>query len=185
MERKPLRETVFLWPEIRTKKGGWKDMRLSLAVLSTMTQGLVFDESNVGSLLYLLRNAPVVVCYDPSRDLKLLERYNKFASLADSLRFVDLRRAIEQNCDFRPFFPQTAAHTLGSDVTLDKDVGALMKAGHLQEAISVAELRGITLRDLYLFVSTNRFVSTQHKDGGEVKKVKVESDFLQPNYFHV
>jgi hypothetical protein len=97
-------------------------------------------------------------------------------------------KAIEVNCDFRPFFLQTIQHTLGEEIFKaaepEIEVGTLYRTGNLLRAVKISEVRSRALKDLYLFVMTNGFVHAQHKDGGPVKKVKVISDFLQPNYFN-
>ena len=179
-----IRETIFLWIELRKRKSGKnKESRLVLGSVASMTDSMSFDESYVGTLLYLLRNSPCVVCYSVSDVFKVLEKYNNYAPLQESLKYVNVMRAIEANCDFRPFFFQTIGNTLKRDVEPDAVVGDLMRAGSLARAVSLSEARVLALRDLYLFISTNGFAITQHKDGGHIRKVRVPGDYLQSNYF--
>lgn len=179
-----IRETVFLWIELRKRRSGKnKESRLVLGSVASMTSSLSFDESYVGTLLYLLRNSPCVVCYSVGDVFKVLEKYNNYAPLHESLKYVNVMKAIEANCDFRPFFFQTIENTLKREVEPDVVVGDLMRLGGLTKAVALSEARALALRDLYLFISTNGFATTQHKDGGHVRKVKVPGDYLKSNYF--
>jgi hypothetical protein len=179
-----IRETVFLWIELRKRRSGkTKENRLVLGSVASMTSSLSFDESYVGTLLYLLRNSPCVVCYSVGDVFKVLEKYNNYALLQDSLKYVNVMKAIEASCDFRPFFFPTIENTLKRDVESDIVVGDLMRVGSLTKAVSLSESRVLALRDLYLFILTNGFAITQHKDGGQIRKVRVPGDYLQSNYF--
>lgn len=179
-----IRETIFLWIELRKQRSGKsKESRLALGSVASMTDSLSFDESFVGTLLYMLRNSPCVVCYSVNDVFKVLERYNNYAPLQDSLKYVNVMKAIEANCDFRPFFFPTIENTLKRGVENDTVVGDLMRVGSLTKAVSLSESRVLALRDLYLFISTNGFAITQHKDGGQTRKVRVPGDYLQSNYF--
>ena len=180
-----LRETIFLWLETRKKSGKGKNNRLALGSIASMTSTLSFDESYVGTLLYVLRNSPSVVFYSVKDCFKVLERYNNYAPLQDSLKYVNVMKAIEAGSDFRPFFYQTVEHTLKKKKNIEPDVevGELMRIGSLAKAVALTEARALALRDLYLFISTNGFAVTQHKDGGQPRKIKVPGDYLQCNYF--
>lgn len=179
-----IRETVFLWIELRKRRSNKsRESRLVLGSVASMTSSMSFDESYVGTLLYMLRNSPCVVCYSVGEVFKVLEKYNNYAPLQDSLKYVNVMKAIEANCDFRPFFSQTIQKTLKRDVQPDAVVGDLMRVGDLAKAVALSEARALALRDLYLFISTNGFAVTQHKDGGQERKVKVPGDYLQSNYF--
>ena len=177
-----IRETVFLWVEIRKRRTA-KSTRMGLGCIASMTKCLTFDESYSGTLLYLLRNSPCVVCYSPKEVFKILERYNNYGPLHENLRFVDVMQAIETNCDFRPFFFQTVQNTLDRDVSSSVEVGDLIRYGGLDKAVELTRQRAFALKDLYLFISTNGFAMTQHKDGGKPRKIKVPGDFLQSNFF--
>jgi hypothetical protein len=183
------RETTFLW--IESRKGRKRNFlnRTCISSLSTITSSVTFDESSMGTLLFVLRNVPLVVTYNCEEDLKILEKYNRFSPLKETLRCVNIMKAIEVNCDFRPFFLQTIQHTLGNGIfestEPEIEVGNLYRTGNLLRAVEISEVRSRALKDLYLFVMTNGFVHVQHKDGGPVKKVKVISDFLQPSYFNI
>lgn len=180
MSDKKVRETMFLWLESSRSKRG---ERLYLSCLCSMNSCSVFGESSVGTLLYLLRNSPLVVSYDSDSDFRILEQYNKFAPLRNSIRFTDVQKAIEASCDFRPFFYQTVKHTISMDLSCDSEVCDHVRYGNLGVAVREVEKKAAALRDLYSFLMTNGFVMSQHKDGGEVKRIVVKMDLLQPNYF--
>lgn len=170
---KPPRETIYLWLECyRRHRAGKQSDRAGMAVAAvcTMTDYWLFDGTQSGSLLYLLRNVPRVIVY--GKDFLILEKYNKFAPIAKSLQILDVQESIEEaGCDFRPFFEKSVGCTLGKEVP-NYSVKQYF-AGKLDELFMAVRKKSELLKELYCFIQSNGYVMTQHKDGGPVKKVKL------------